>query len=56
MGRIMTVYDVLNGITVFNGLFPVSSGEQQIANGKINTFDDPTFALVLFCHANFCRV
>ncbi|XHR95201.1 IS4 family transposase [Mucilaginibacter sp. UC70_90] len=39
MGRVMTCYDVLNRITVFNEMYPISYAEQYIANCWLAHYD-----------------
>lgn len=39
MGQIMTSYDVLNGITLFNEMYPISYSEQSVANVWLPHYD-----------------
>lgn len=39
MAQVMTCYDVLNGLTIFNDMFPISYSEQRIANNWLAHYD-----------------
>jgi len=61
MARIMSSYDVLNGITIFNEMFPICRSEQSIANSWVSHYDPdmlmlydrgyPSFATI-YLHIN----
>ncbi len=56
MGRVMAAYDVLNGITVLNGLFPVSMGEQRIANHWVSYYEPDMLMLYDRGFASFAGI
>jgi hypothetical protein len=45
MGQIMTIYDVLNGITIFNEMYPISYSEQGVANSWLSHYDSDMLML-----------
>jgi hypothetical protein len=45
MGRIMTAYDVLNGITVSSVLLPISNSEQAIVNSWIDLIEEDMLSI-----------
>ena len=45
MARIMKIYDVLNEITLWGDLFPISKSEQQIMNENINLLPGNSLSL-----------
>jgi hypothetical protein len=45
MGQIMAIYDVLNGITIFSEMYPISYSEQSVANSWLSHYDSDMLML-----------
>jgi len=45
MGQIMSIYDVLNGITIFSQMYPISYSEQGVANSWLTYYESDMLML-----------